>query len=240
MDQLVSVIIPAHDSQRYIAETLDSILAQQHRPLEIVVVDDGSADSTAQLVREYSSEVRLIQQDQRGHPAARNAGIRAARGEWLGFLDHDDLWSPDKLALQLDCFRRRPELDLVFGHMQNFFTPEMPQQERQRIAVPLRPLPGLLQGAMLARRHAFDRVGLFDEQRGMGDFLDWYGRALLAGLRTQMLPETVAFRRIHAANYQRTHKHRRHEIFRAVKDLLDRRRRIPDQAREGGHETGQS
>jgi glycosyltransferase involved in cell wall biosynthesis len=224
MDHLVSVVIPAHNSQRYIVPTLDSILAQKHRPLEILVVDDGSTDSTAQIVRGYAPEVRLIEQDQRGHPAARNTGIRAATGEFLGFLDHDDLWSTDKLERQITCFERNAGLDLVFGHIQNFFTPEMTLEDRARISVPLRPLPGLLQGAMLARRQSFDRVGLFPEERGMGDFLDWYGRAMLARLSAEMLPQTVVYRRIHSNNYQRTHKYQRREYLLAVKDLLDRRR----------------
>jgi glycosyltransferase involved in cell wall biosynthesis len=224
MEHLVSVVIPAHNSQRYIVPTLDSILAQKHRPLEILVVDDGSSDSTAQTVRGYAPEVRLIEQEQRGHPAARNTGIRAASGEFLGFLDHDDLWSPDKLERQIASFERNAELDLVFGHIQNFFTPEMTLEDRGRLAVPLRPLPGLLQGAMLARRHSFDRVGMFSEARGTGDFLDWYGRAMLAGLNVEMLPETVVYRRIHANNYQRTHKHQQRDYLLAVKDLLDRRR----------------
>jgi glycosyltransferase involved in cell wall biosynthesis len=224
MDALVSVVIPAHNSRRYIVETLDSILAQRHRPLEILVVDDGSTDSTAQMVRGYAPEVRLIEQQQRGHPAARNTGIRAAQGEFLAFLDHDDLWSPDKLERQIASFERNPTLDLVFGHIRNFFTPEMPPEERKRVAVPLQPLPGLLQGAMLARRQSFHQVGLFSEERAMGDFLDWYGRAMVARMNVRMLPETVVYRRIHANNYQRTHKHQRGQYLRAVKDLLDRRR----------------
>jgi glycosyltransferase involved in cell wall biosynthesis len=226
VDSLVTVVIPAHNSRLYIAPALDSILVQKYRPIEILVVDDGSTDSTVQMVRGYAPEVRVIEQEQRGHPAARNAGIRAASGEFLGFLDHDDLWSPDKLELQIASFERKPELDLVFGHIQNFFTPEMPQDERELLAVPLRPLPGLLQGALLARRRSFDRVGLFSEERSVGDFLDWYGRAMLARMNVEMLPETVVYRRIHAHNYQRTHKHQRREYLRAVKDLLDRRRGI--------------
>ena len=79
---------------------------------------------------------------------------------------------------------------------------------------------------MLARRRSFDLVGLFSEKRGTGDFLDWYGRATLAGLKIEILPETVVHRRIHARNYQRTHPHERREYLRAVKELLDRRRRM--------------
>lgn len=224
MDGLVSVVIPTHNGQRYIAATLDSVLAQHHRPLEILVIDDGSTDSTAQIVRGHAPEVRLIQQDQRGHPAARNAGIRAAIGEFLGFVDHDDLWSPDKLERQMARFERDPSLDLVFGHILNFFSPEMPAEERKRLGVPLRPLPGLLQGAMLARRRSFERVGFFSEERMVGDFIDWYGRAMLARMNIEMLPETVVYRRIHANNQQRMNGHRRREYLRAVKDLLDRRR----------------
>jgi glycosyltransferase involved in cell wall biosynthesis len=224
MDSLVTVIIPAHNSGAYIAPALDSILAQKHRPIEILVVDDGSTDATAETVRRYAPEVRVIEQEQQGHPAARNAGIRAAAGEFLAFLDHDDLWSADKLELQIASFERSPALDLVFGHIQNFFTPEMPQEERERLAVPLQPLPGLLQGAMLARRGSFDRVGLFSEERSIGDFLDWYGRAMVAQMNIEMLPETVVFRRIHANNFQRSHKHQGREYLLAVKDLLDRRR----------------
>ncbi|HTS49222.1 MAG TPA: glycosyltransferase family A protein [Bryobacteraceae bacterium] len=226
MDGLVSVVIPTHNGQRHIAATLDSVLAQRHRPLEILVVDDGSSDSTAEIVRGYAQEVRLIEQERRGHPAARNTGIRAAAGEYLAFLDHDDLWSPDKLELQMACFERDPALDLVFGHILNFFSPEMPPEERRRMAVPLRPLPGLLQGAMLARRRSFDRVGLFSEARPVGDFLDWYGRAMLAGMNIAMLPETVVYRRIHASNFQRLNKNQHRLYLRAVKDLLDRRRGV--------------
>ena len=226
MDSLVTVVIPAHNSRRYIVPALDSILVQKHRPIEIVVVDDGSTDATAEMVRGYAPEVRIIKQEQRGHPAARNAGIRAGRGEFLAFLDHDDLWSPDKLELQIASFERNPALELVFGHIQNFFTPEMPDEECKRLAVPLQPLPGLLQGAMLARRQSFDRVGPFSEERSVGDFLDWYGRAMVAQVKVEMIPETVVYRRIHANNYQRTHKYQHREYLRAVKDLLDRRRRV--------------
>jgi len=226
MDKLVSVVIPTHNSHRYIVPTLNSILAQKYRPLEILVVDDGSTDFTAQIVRDYAPEVRLIAQVQRGHPAARNTGIRAAAGDFLAFLDHDDLWSSDKLERQMAAFERNPTLDLVFGHIQNFFTPEMPLEARERIKVPLRPLPGLLQGAMLARRNSFDRVGPFSEKRGMGDFLDWYGRALLLEMKIEILPQAMVYRRIHANNYQRTHKHQRRDYLFAVKELLDRRRAI--------------
>ena len=204
MEPLVSVVIPTFNGLKYIRETVDTVLGQTYQPLEIIVVDDGSTDGTGQAVAEHAPRVTLITQEQQGHPAARNRGVCAATGEFLSFLDHDDLWEPAKIELQMESFRRAPALDLVFGQIQNFFTPEMSEAERRAVAVPLQPLDGLLQGAMLARRSAFDRVGPFSAERDMGDFLDWYGRAMILGLQTRMLPEVVLRRRIHATNFNRT------------------------------------
>lgn len=224
MEPLVSVIIPTCNGANYIRETIDSVLAQTYRRLEILVVDDGSTDSTAQAAASYAPRVALIRQANQGHPAARNCGLRSATGEFVSFLDHDDLWEPVKIAMQMECFRNEPALDLVFGHIQNFFSPEMPEEARERVSVPLQPLPGLLQGAMLASRNAFDRVGPFWEKRELGDFLDWYGRAMILGLKTRMLPATVLRRRIHMTNYTRTHAHLQKQYLPAIKQLLDRRR----------------
>lgn len=224
MDQLVSVIVPIHNGENYLRETLSSVLAQTYRPLEVIAVDDGSSDSSGLIAQSFGSEVRYLRQFQQGHPAARNSGIRASRGAFLAFIDHDDLWSPHKLELQLNCFQRDANCDLVFAHMQNFFSPEMTPEARGRVSVPLHPLPGLLQGSMLARRESFFRVGLFFEGRGTGDFLEWYGRATALGLKCHMLAETLVHRRIHASNYMRTHQHERHEYVKVLKQLMDRRR----------------
>lgn len=225
----VTVIIPIYDSARYLREAIDSVLGQNsgsetQGSLELLVVDDGSTDNGAALAAAYGPPVRLISTPHRGHPAARNAGVAAATGDFLAFLDADDLWTADKLSLQLDAFHSDSSLDLVFGHMQNFISPELTEQERARLRCNPTALPGLLQGSMLARRESFARVGPFAEERSMGDFLDWYGRATLANLRMLMLPDILVRRRLHSANFQRTHKHLRRQNLLALKQLLDRRR----------------
>jgi glycosyltransferase involved in cell wall biosynthesis len=224
MEPLVSVIVPTYNGSKHIRETLASVFAQSYRPLEVIVVDDGSTDSTAELVAACAPQARLIRQEQSGHPAARNRGISASTGEFLSFLDHDDLWDPAKIQGQIECFRADPQLDLVFGHIQNFFSPELTEEDRKRLPVPLHPLPGLLQGAMLAKRDSFMAVGPFSEERDMGDFLDWYGRAMILNCRVYMQPATVLHRRIHTTNFQRTHGHLRKQYLPALKQLLDRRR----------------
>jgi glycosyltransferase involved in cell wall biosynthesis len=225
MEPLVSVVIPAYNSGSHLRATVESVLAQPHRPLEVLIVDDGSTDDTPSLAASFGVPVKVLRQERSGHPAARNTGIRAACGEFLAFVDHDELWSPGKLALQLACFREDDGLDLVFGHIRNFFSGELTAEECASFRAPMMPLPGLLQGAMLAKRDSFLRVGMFAEEKAVGDFIDWYGRAKIARMGTRILPDTVLYRRIHRDNHQRRNRHMIGPGYlRSVKDLLDRRR----------------
>ncbi len=106
----ISVVIPAYNTAKYIGRALDSVLAQTHKPDEIIVVDDGSTDDTAGIVETYSSQVRLIRRENAGASVARNTGINAAKSEWIAFLDGDDEWLPENLLLQMQLLQRNPEL----------------------------------------------------------------------------------------------------------------------------------
>ncbi len=110
---LVSVVIAAYNAARYLPETLESALAQTHAHREIIVVDDGSTDDTAARVASYRSRVTYIRRAHGGLAAARNAGLRMVRGDYIALLDADDLWKPEKLEVQLDVARRHPESGLI-------------------------------------------------------------------------------------------------------------------------------
>src|SRR5262249_17267514 len=127
---LVSCIVPVFNGERYLGETLDSILAQTYRPREIIVVDDGSTDGTAAVVAAYGKRVTSVWQANAGEMAARNRGLTRARGEFIAFLDADDLWHPEKLARQIARFQERPEIDLSFTRFQNFWVSELATEER--------------------------------------------------------------------------------------------------------------
>jgi len=122
---LISCIVPAFNGEHYRGEALDSILSQTYRPLEILVVDDGSTDRTAALVTSYRDRVRSLFQPNAGQAAARNLGLSEARGEFVAFLDQDDLWHPEKVERQMARFAVRPELDLCVTHACNFWIPEV-------------------------------------------------------------------------------------------------------------------
>jgi glycosyltransferase involved in cell wall biosynthesis len=112
---IVSVVVPAYNAEKTLKASVDSVLAQDFRDFEIVVVNDGSSDSTKAILASYDSQVRVIDQNNRGAPAARNAGVNAASGRLIAFLDSDDLWSPDKLAQSVRAFEQNPSASLVFS-----------------------------------------------------------------------------------------------------------------------------
>jgi glycosyltransferase involved in cell wall biosynthesis len=174
----ISVVIPAYNSAAHLARALDSVLAQTRPAEEILVVDDGSTDATAEVARSYGDAVRLIAQANAGAAAARNAGIRAARGTWIAFLDADDEWLPDRLALQTDILDRRPALVWVSG---NYTTCSCGEQRQAAFITPQKARAFLtgdrvaadflavyaegLSGhtdTMLIRRQVLIEAGLFD------------------------------------------------------------------------------
>ncbi len=112
----ISVVMPAYNAGRHLVRTIDSVLAQTFCALEIIVVDDGSTDDTAEVARTYGSKIRYIAQNNAGASVARNTGIEAAKGEWIAFLDADDEWLPEKLALQTEHLKRNPDLAWTTGN----------------------------------------------------------------------------------------------------------------------------
>ena len=111
----VSVIIPAYNCEAYIQDTIDSILDQTCRDLELIVIDDGSTDRTRNIVENYGAPVRLVRQENAGVCVARNRGIREAKGKYICLMDHDDFWFPDKLATQVRMLEGSPETGVVFS-----------------------------------------------------------------------------------------------------------------------------
>ncbi len=223
----VSVVIPVFNGERYLAEAIDSILAQTHRPLEIIVVDDGSTDSSIDIARAYAereADVHCLSQSHGGIGAARNRGIEHAKGDYLSFLDADDLWCEDKLALQFAAFDQHPETDIVFGHVTQFVSPELSDEQKREIRCPRESMPGYLAAAMLIPSHVFHRVGLFDGSLCMGEFLQWYLRATELQLNVVMLPDVVLRRRIHMSNHGRRRQDARSDYAHVLKAALDRRR----------------
>ena len=223
----ISVVIPVYNAAAFLAEAVDSVLAQTVLPLEIVVVDDGSTDSSPEVVARYGRALRYHYQANAGIGAARNQGVRLSKGALLAFLDADDLWSPDKLAWQIEALENHPQVDMVFGHMEHFFSPDLEEEARARLQLPVGAAPSYFASAMLVRRTGFERVGPFATQWRVGEFIDWYQRALQAGMQSHLCPQVVLRRRIHAANTTRSQSQSNSDYVRILRAGILRRRQAP-------------
>lgn len=223
MKAKISVIVPAYNAGKYIGEAIKSILDQTISIHEIIVIDDGSTDNTKEVVSNFP--VRYFYQTNKGTAAALNAGIEQSSGEYLAFLDADDLWMPQRLNLQLQTFEEDPCLDMVFGLMQQFISPELPVEEQNRIEVnTTEVMVGIHKSAWLIKREAFLRVGLFAGGFLLEEFTDWYARSKEKKLREAVVQQVVAKRRIHQSNTSRVHKNIKQDYPRILKAALDRRR----------------
>ena len=207
---LVSVVIPTHNRAGLIMETLESVRAQTYRPIEMIVVDDGSTDNTAGVVREFAEgadrdlKVRYIRQENQGAAVARNRGLAESRGEFIQFLDSDDLLLPDKLSAQVRAMRQDTQAQFVFSAWEHFgdaafewspywaqdFNPERDNlidlilQKDRRHYLPL------CSGNTLLRRGLCERVGPWDtELRNLQDMV-YNVRVLVVGVPHRYLPET--------------------------------------------------
>jgi glycosyltransferase involved in cell wall biosynthesis len=222
---LVSVIIPVYNTEKYLAEAIESVLAQTYQPIELIVVDDGSTDGSAAVARRYLPRLTYFYQANAGTSAARNKGLQAAHGEFYAFLDADDTWLENKLAVQHAAFQADPLLDIAFGHVEQFYSPELGEDFRRRVYCPQDWKPGYMSTAMLVKREAFWKVGLFDPRVLIGEEMDWYLRAQEVGLRMVMLPDLVYRRRLHENNKGLRMKNLQSQRARVMKAALDRRRK---------------
>lgn len=179
----VSVVIPVYNCERYIGDAIRSVQAQTYPASEIIVVDDGSSDGTSAAVQACSG-VKYLRQQNRGEPAARNLGIQHAAGDLIAFLDGDDLWTPDKLALQLPCLQAHPAWAMIYSDMATFDDRGVIDgsvKQRFQITFPQGNIFRQLfqetlfgSGSVVVHKEVFHKIGMFDESLLVGsDYEMW-------------------------------------------------------------------
>ena len=217
----VSVVIPVYNGESFLAEAVRSIQEQNHKLLEIIVVDDGSVDGTARLAAEL--DVRYSYQVNRGLPAARNRGLELSRGDVITFLDVDDLWSRNKLRLQLAHLSENTATEIILGYTQlvqvlGFENGAHVSKEWSA------PTLAMSMGAASFRRSVFDKIGLFDETQRYCDDLDWFMRARERGVSLLIHPQVTLYYRRHQNNMTNQIELGNQGMLRMLKKSLDRRR----------------
>lgn len=211
----VCVLIPAYNAEKYIAAALDSVYAQTYSDFEVIVVDDGSDDETGAVVARYP-EVIYRKCPHRGISATRNTCLEMASGEWLAFLDADDLWHPEKLSRQIAYLEAHPDCQILFTRAKNFYDgdpAEMTSRQRQELEGDLREvLP-----SCLFHRSLYDTHGGFLTDYPWGEDTEWTVRLRTAGINMgHCLPEKLYLRRIHSGNITLTHPKKNTAVARQI------------------------
>jgi glycosyltransferase involved in cell wall biosynthesis len=231
---MISVIIPVYNYERYLGEAIESVLGQTYQDLEVIVVDDGSTDRSGDVAKSFAGRgVRYCQEVHAGIGPARNKGVELAQGEFIAFLDADDRWPLEKIERQLRAFENDPALEMVFGQalqLQNGPAWEAGVRDKNLTVDGM--VPGMVPGTMLIKRDAFDRVGKFQGGLKVGEFIDWYARAVELKVRSLVLPELLLWRRIHDSNQGVRERQSVTDYARVLKAKLDRKRAEAQEAQK--------
>jgi len=225
---VISCIVPVFNGERYVREALESIHNQTYRPLEIIVINDGSTDNTKEVVNNLEFSVQYVEQFNSGPAAARNHGVSLAKGDFVAFLDADDLWHQEKLSKQMTQFQAKPEMDVCVTHLDHFEDSELGRkdilyQDQRR----LYHIPGYVTQTLLTRRITFEKVGLFDQNLRYSDANDWFIRVADLGFSLEIIPEVLVYRRLHSSNFSLQKESTSHdEHLKIIKASLDRRRQL--------------
>jgi len=219
----ISAVIVARNAERFLRAALQSVLEQTLPPAEVIVVDGNSEDATAEIARSFSG-VKYELQKESGLANARNQGIQSSVGEFIAFLDADDLWLPNKLKTQLEHLHWKSEAMACLASVKLFLEPNVLLPSNYEPESFHKEQIGYTPGAMLARRTVFDRVGLFDPDLTIATDSDWFARFLDDKVPCAIIPDLVLFKRIHEGNISRNLPRYRAETYQVVRRSVKRKK----------------
>jgi glycosyltransferase involved in cell wall biosynthesis len=221
---LVSVVMAVRNGERFLDDAIKSVVAQDYRPIAIIVVDGHSTDRTAEIAQAYDL-VRYILQQGQGLADAYNCGVASARGELIAFLSYDDLWTPGKLSAQVAYMQEHPDVGYTVARVRFFLEPGCD--------VPAGFRPELLEGDHMGRvmenlvawRWVFGAVGGFNTSLRISEDVDWFLRASDRGVPMAVIPKVLLHKRVHDANMSLFEPSKSLDLLAAVKASVDRKRR---------------
>ena len=222
----VSVIITVYNTERYVREAIESVFNQTILPAEIIVVDDGSTDQTAEISKSYEPKISYIFQDNAGPGPARNTGLKNTSGNLIAFLDGDDIWDMKKIEKQKKIFEENPEIDMVFTKMKNFHSPELKPEEIIKAWGPMDEMVGHIPSSVMVKRTSFFHVGWFSSHFKIGEWVEWYAKSKEKGLNEYIIQEVLVHRRLHTSNIGIRERRSQNDYLRIVRETLKRRKKL--------------
>ncbi len=226
MNELISCIVSSFNSEKYIAEAINSILDQTYKHIEIIAADGGSTDNTKEVIQELNSNIKFITQKTLSPAETRNLGFQSSKGDYVAFLDADDLWHPEKLERQLNCFTKNPGIDLCITYAEMFWSVDLKNEKTFFKNHPrTKSIPGYATTTLLAKKKVFEIAGKFNKDLWFTDAAEWFIRAEGLGLKMHMIEEPLTFHRMHQSNLtKRKSEESREEFLSLVKSVLDQKK----------------
>jgi len=213
-NHLVSIIIPVKNGANYLAEALRGIKAQ-NVDMEIIVVDDASDDETSQIAKNFGCIV-IRHETNKGQVSSKNTALKIAKGKYIMFHDHDDVMNQNALSQSLKELQENEKIFAVTAQIKDFFSPELSEAERRKIALRSEAYFGIFSGAILIKKEVFDIIGLLDESVRAGEIIDWTSKMNQNNLLIKKLNFVSVNRRIHQSNFGRTYKEKEYKDYAAI------------------------
>ncbi len=218
----ISIIMPVYNGEKLLTTSIESVLQQNHSSLELIIVDDGSTDNSREIARSFGKFIKYLYQENQGAAAARNHGLKYARGDIIGFLDADDLWPTDILSQQLQHLED-VQVELVMGHTQcvREIETEGGKIGLEKITDPLL-VP--LMGSYILRKSVFQKVGFFNPDLRMSEDVDWFLQVRENGVNIVTIPEVTLLYRRHQDNITNISTWQELNLLEVIKRSINRRR----------------
>jgi len=221
----IAAIVPIHNGAAHIADALQSIRAQRHAVNEVIVVDDGSTDGTADYVRRIEPRAVIITLERNGPAVARNVGARRAVSDWLGFLDHDDVWPPDRTSALVEGITKTPHVGLIYGRLRIEAMQSTVVDARRRAADGMQ-VPFVFPAALIRRSLWIEAQGMNEKLHAAED-VELYLRLRDCGLTVAAIDAVTLIYRQHSGNLSRSVKLNHASLLATMHATAVRRRTTP-------------
>jgi glycosyltransferase involved in cell wall biosynthesis len=222
---LVSVIIAVKNGELRLGEAIQSILNQTYDNLEIIVIDGQSSDNTANIARSYP-KVRHILQNGQGLADAWNCGIESAKGEFIAFLDHDDLWTDNKLDIQINYLINNPTIQYIIAKFRFILESgaSIPIGFKKELLD--KDMVGLIPGTLIVRKDIFNFIGKFNTDLVIASDVDWFARVKDENIPMAMIPEVLLHKRVHGNNLSSNAEVNNKELLQILRQSINRQRNL--------------
>ena len=226
----VSVIIPVYNGSRYLAATIESVLAQTYPLHEIIVIDDGSTDSSPDILRAYGDRLRVTRQTNQGVAATRNAALKQATGDVINFIDQDDLWPAGRTEALVSALQSDPDALVAAGQVEVLYERSRPPSPLDNFGTAVREF---YVGSLCIRKEVFDLLGPLHTGLGYADDVDFFMRRREANIKTVYVDDVTLRYRLHESNTSGNRSVTNAHLMAALRESLQRRRKEQDKPRDG-------